>query len=67
VGPINQSQRPHYEGFVLQRLAGKIPLAQESIHRPMPMYTDDSGNLGAEGQKDIRCVNSAINDQRYCY
>jgi hypothetical protein len=29
----------HYENFVLQCLAGKIPLAQASVNRPVPMHT----------------------------
>jgi hypothetical protein len=47
VGPIQQSHRRHYEQFVVQCLAGKIPLAQASTQprSPLPMYTDDGRTL----------------------
>lgn len=71
VGTVQQSNTGdtntrHYENFVLQCLAGKIPLAQASVKRPVPMHTDDGrGRLLI--YRDLHCVNSEINGQRYCY
>jgi hypothetical protein len=66
VGPINQSHRRHYEGFVVQCLTGKIPLTQASVNRPVLMRTDDSRDSSVT-HRDIHCVTSPINGQRYCY
>jgi hypothetical protein len=67
VGPIQQSHRRHYEQFVVQCLAGKIPLLQASTQprTRVPMYTDDGRDLNAE--EHVTCVKSAVNSQQYCY
>jgi hypothetical protein len=53
VGPINQSHRRHYEGFVVQCLKGQIPLtattaasARAAVHRrwPEPCGRDAPGH-----------------------
>jgi hypothetical protein len=71
VGPINQSHRRHYEGFVVQCLKGQIPLrATTAASGPpghVPLYTDDGRDLAAETHRDIRCVKSPVNGQQYCY
>ncbi len=56
----------HYEGFVLQCLEGKIPLRQASVNRPVPIHTID-GRDASVIHRDIRCVISGINGQKYCY
>jgi hypothetical protein len=71
VGPVQQSNvgdttTRHYEDFVLQCLAGKIPLAQASVNRPAPMHTGD-GKDSSLVHRDIRCFTSGINGQKYCY
>jgi hypothetical protein len=49
---------------VLQCLAGKIPLAQASVNRPVPMHTDD-GRDPSLTHRDIRCFTSGVNGQKH--
>jgi hypothetical protein len=56
VGPINQSHRRHYEGFVVQCLKGQIPLtattAASAQRGHVPPYADDGQDLAAETHRD---------------
>jgi hypothetical protein len=38
---VGDTETRHYEDFVLECLAGKIPLAQASVNRRLPMHTVD--------------------------
>jgi hypothetical protein len=71
VGPINQSHRRHYEGFLVQCLKGQIPLtaatAASAQRGHVLLYTGDGRDLAAERHRDIRCIRSAVNAQQYCY
>jgi hypothetical protein len=65
VGPVGQSTHRD-EGFVLQCLAGKIPLPHSSINPTVATRAADGRDVRVI-HLAIHCVESAINGQRYCY